>query len=122
MASPRIRPRPRNRLKTEEENEQGAIAGVDGESLVAGENSQRNHDDAANLIHRATIQVRDARLNVEDGTHRIERVFARLLLIIHECLGQIDIVMGASVDVRGLVVSLDAIDAVGTCLNRRPRQ
>src|ERR1700722_4425567 len=75
------------------------------------------------LIEGLAVEVRYARLYVENGGHRLEKILARVLDIVDERFGQVRILAArrAAFDV-GLIVALvqHAIQAKNTGLDRSP--
>ena len=74
------------------------------------------------LIVRATVEVRNARMHIEHGRDRVQKILARLLLVVHESAWQlvIELLGGAGhLDVFGV---LDLVDAVDARLHRHPLQ
>src|ERR1700691_6534571 len=50
------------------------------------------------LVVRTAVQIGDARLHVQNAGHRGQRVFARLFLVIHIDLGQVELHVGVAFD------------------------
>ena len=77
----------------------------------------------AHLVVGAREQVRDAGLDLEHRGDGVERVLARVLLVVDERLWEVAVALWAALDVgdaAALGTVLDTVDAVHAGLNRHP--